>query len=98
MKDEIKGPFLHPSSFILHPSSLVLVIGYGNELRGDDGIGPHVVSELAALELPGVLTRIVHQLLPELAAELADTCLVIFVDAQLRISGERSTGCVHRCN
>jgi hydrogenase maturation protease len=61
----------------------VLVIGYGNELRGDDGVGPHVVRQLAALGLDGVHTRIVHQLLPELAAELADTDCAIFVDAQV---------------
>ncbi len=59
----------------------VLIIGYGNELRGDDGIGPYVVAELADLNLPGVRTRVVHQLVPELAEEVADVEQVIFVDA-----------------
>jgi hydrogenase maturation protease len=63
------------------PVGDTLVIGYGNELRGDDGIGCRVVRELAALGLPGVRTRVVQQLLPELAAELA-AARVFFVDAR----------------
>jgi hydrogenase maturation protease len=62
----------------------VLVIGYGNDLRGDDGVGPHIVGELATLGLAHVRTRTTRQLLPELAAELADVGLAIFVDAELR--------------
>jgi hydrogenase maturation protease len=61
----------------------VLLIGYGNTLRGDDGLGPHTVAAVAALALPGVRTRIVQQLLPELAAELAEVRCAIFVDARL---------------
>jgi hydrogenase maturation protease len=59
----------------------VLVIGYGNTLRGDDGIGPAVAEEVAALGLPGVRVIVAHQLTPELAADLADARLVVFVDA-----------------
>jgi hydrogenase maturation protease len=59
----------------------VLVIGYGNPLRGDDGIGPAVAAAVAALNLPGVRVRVVHQLTPELAADLADARVAVFVDA-----------------
>lgn len=59
----------------------VLVIGYGNPLRGDDGIGPAVAAEVAALNLPGVRVMVVHQLTPELAADLAEVRLAVFVDA-----------------
>jgi hydrogenase maturation protease len=59
----------------------VLVIGYGNTLRGDDGIGPAVAEDVAALFLPGVRVIVVHQLAPELAADLADVRLAVFVDA-----------------
>ena len=59
----------------------VLVIGYGNTLRGDDGIGPAVAEEVAALGLPGVRVIVAHQLAPELAADLADARLAVFVDA-----------------
>jgi hydrogenase maturation protease len=59
----------------------VLIIGYGNELRGDDGLGPFVAESLAAAKLPGVLVKTTVQLLPELAADLAEARLVVFVDA-----------------
>ena len=32
----------------------VLVIGYGNTLRQDDGVGPKTAEAIAALNLPGV--------------------------------------------
>ena len=65
----------------------ILVIGYGNELRGDDGIGPRVAEAVAARNHPGVRVRIVCQLVPELAAELAEARTVIFVDALMDPDG-----------
>jgi hydrogenase maturation protease len=61
----------------------ILVIGYGNELRRDDGIGPRVASTLAAAHYPNVRVRIASQLVPELAADLADARRAIFVDARV---------------
>ena len=58
-----------------------LVVGYGNELRGDDAAGPQIAGEVAAWGLPEVRTLAVHQLTPELAAELAQARAAIFVDA-----------------
>jgi hydrogenase maturation protease len=58
-----------------------LVIGHGNELRGDDGAGPSVARAVASWHLPGVRTLAVHQLTPELAEDLAQTKRVVFVDA-----------------
>jgi hydrogenase maturation protease len=66
-----------------------LVIGYGNTLRGDDRIGPAVAEEVAALRLPGVRVIVAHQLTPELAADLADARLAVFVDAA--VGGELVT-------
>lgn len=63
------------------PRQSVLVIGYGNELRGDDAIGPIIVNAIDEWKLPTVQTKIVHQLTPELAEELACSEWVIFVDA-----------------
>lgn len=60
-----------------------LVIGYGNTLRGDDGIGPSVAGEVAALGLSGVRVMVVHQLTPELAADLADARGAVFVDSKV---------------
>jgi hydrogenase maturation protease len=58
-----------------------LVIGYGNDLRGDDAVGQQAATAVAAWDLPGVLALAVHQLLPELAEALAAANLAIFVDA-----------------
>lgn len=59
----------------------LLVIGYGNTLRRDDGVGPAVVDAVAALGLPGVETLSCALLTPELAAALSGAKAVIFVDA-----------------
>lgn len=58
-----------------------LIIGYGNTLRGDDGVGVHVAEIVDGWKLPRVRSLVRHQLTPELAAELAQVDLVIFVDA-----------------
>jgi hydrogenase maturation protease len=60
----------------------VLIIGYGNPLRGDDGLGWHAAQMLAEDEWPGhvrVLAR--HQLTLELAAQAAEADFVVFIDA-----------------
>jgi hydrogenase maturation protease len=61
----------------------VLVVGYGNALRGDDGVGWHAASLLAddpRLAGAQVLGR--HQLTPELAADISQASLVVLVDAR----------------
>ena len=58
-----------------------LIIGYGNELRGDGAVGVQVARTVAGWELPTVRAIMVHQLLPELATEMAKADYVIFVDA-----------------
>lgn len=63
----------------------VLVIGYGNTLRGDDGIGYQVAETVAEWQLPQVRSIAVHQLLPELAVDIADAKIVVFVDAVVAI-------------
>lgn len=64
-----------------------LVIGYGNDLRGDDGAGRAAADALAALHLPGVTVLSVHQLTPELAPLLADAGMVVFLDASAGTDG-----------
>lgn len=59
----------------------LLVIGYGNTLRGDDGVGPRVAETVAALSLPGVRTLSCPLLTPELAEPVSRAQIVIFVDA-----------------
>jgi len=65
-----------------------LVIGYGNPLRADDGVGWVVAqrlrSELAGDRFEGdVVVLAEHQLTPELAEAIARARLVIFVDARV---------------
>ena len=59
----------------------VLVIGYGNTLRGDDAVGIHA-AELLATRYPEIECVCVHQLVPELAEQIATRDLVFFIDAQ----------------
>ena len=59
----------------------VLVVGYGNTLRGDDGAGQYVVGRVSEL-VGDARTLQLHQLTPELTLDLAEVDLVIFVDAR----------------
>jgi hydrogenase maturation protease len=59
-----------------------LIIGYGNPLRGDDGVGWEIASRLAAIIPNGAAQIItVHQLVPELAEPVSEAELVVFIDA-----------------
>jgi hydrogenase maturation protease len=59
----------------------ILVIGYGNTLRRDDGVGPSVADAIAALAPPGVRALACPLLTPELADPISRASVVIFVDA-----------------
>lgn len=61
----------------------VLVIGCGNPLRQDDGVGPRVAELLAAGPLPaGVEVLAVHQLTVELAEPLSRAGRALFIDCR----------------
>lgn len=75
----------------------VLVVGVGNTLRGDDGVGWRAIASLAAdprLAGARLLTR--HQLTPELAADLADARIAIVIDARADGRAQPGTVSVHR--
>jgi len=60
-----------------------LVVGYGNPLRGDDGIGWIIAGRLAGdprFAAVDILQR--HQLTPELALDLSRAEVVVLVDAR----------------
>jgi hydrogenase maturation protease len=65
--------------------SQILVIGYGNTLRGDDGAGYLVAETVANWGFSQVRSIAVHQLLPELAADIASGDIVMFIDAIVAI-------------
>ena len=68
--------------------SEVLVIGYGNTLRGDDGAGRLVAQEVATKGWQQVRSLPCHQLTPELAEDIANSSAVIFVDAVVPSSSD----------
>lgn len=73
---------IQSETYNLKPTTLqILVIGYGNTLRSDDGVGQAIVELVKAWNLSNVQVLAVHQLTPELAEPLSCADLAIFVDA-----------------
>lgn len=60
---------------------MILVIGYGSELRRDDAVGLRVAERVGVLGLPAVRSVVVQQLTPELAEPLSLVTHALFVDA-----------------
>lgn len=67
---------------------MLLIIGYGNTLRSDDGVGPRVAEAIEASGIKGVRTIVSDLLTPELAEPVAESETVVFVDAALDDSRE----------
>ena len=63
------------------PGRRILVIGFGNPARGDDGLGPALAARLEALAPDGVTVESDYQLTIEDAATVADHDIVVFADA-----------------
>ena len=59
----------------------LLVIGYGNPYRGDDGFGPLAASLVEELRLESLLVIVARQLTPEMAIPLSRARYAIFFDA-----------------
>ncbi len=72
----------------MNTTTRTLIIGYGNTLRSDDGVGPRVVEAVEALHLPGVRTLVCQQLSPEHADPISQADAVVFVDAAVDAPGE----------
>jgi hydrogenase maturation protease len=62
--------------------SSVLVIGYGNTLRGDDAAGIHAAESIAKVH-PEIKYLYLHQLVPDLAEQIAEYETVFFLDADV---------------
>jgi hydrogenase maturation protease len=63
------------------PLKRILVIGYGNPGRADDGLGPALAQRLEAMNLPGLTVESDYQLSIEHAAMAAEHDIVVFADA-----------------
>jgi hydrogenase maturation protease len=63
--------------------SRVLILGYGNTLRSDDGAGWRAAEELRGASIAGLDVRALPQLGPELALDVAEAGAVVFVDSSV---------------
>ncbi len=61
----------------------ILVIGYGNPGRGDDGLGPALGREMEALGIVGVTVECDYQLMVDHAALIAEHDIIVFADAMI---------------
>ncbi len=69
----------------------ILLIGYGNTLRRDDGLGCFVAEEIDRRRYRGVRSLARRQLTPDVAADLAVCELAIFADACRECASEQLT-------
>jgi len=69
------------------PNDGLLIIGYGNPLRGDDGAGVVAARRLRVL---GFQALELHQLTPEIAEPLAAARTAIFIDADTSVAPGRA--------
>jgi len=67
----------------MKPGCRLIVIGYGNPGRLDDGLGPAFAERVAKLGLPGVTADSNYQLNVEDAATIAEYDMVVFADASV---------------
>ncbi len=82
MQGEKWSPKLPVRDRATHPMPRILIVGYGNPLRCDDGIGWHAAEELSrrfSSEDAEVVTC--HQLTPELADKASRAEMAFFIDA-----------------
>jgi hydrogenase maturation protease len=61
----------------------LVVLGWGNDARGDDGLGPALLGRIAALDLAHVTAIEDFQLQIEHAMDLEAADLVLFLDASV---------------
>ena len=59
----------------------ILVIGYGNTVRSDDGVGVWIAERIADLSLPFVEVQTCHQLQLEMVPDIIEYDAVILIDA-----------------
>ena len=65
----------------------MLLIGYGNPGRGDDGLGPAFAQRIADRALPGLTVETGYQLTVEHALPISRADIVVFADAAADAEG-----------
>ena len=61
----------------------ILIYGFGNPGRQDDGLGPAIIERLEYESIPGIATDCNYQLNIEDAYDVAENDVVVFVDASV---------------
>lgn len=64
-----------------------LLIGFGNQGRGDDGLGPLLAERIEARAPAGLVIDIDYQLTVDHALAVAEADLVVFADAEIGAEG-----------
>ncbi len=64
-----------------HTPAKILLYGFGNPARGDDGLGPALAAAIEELGIPDLTVDANYQLTVEDAAEIAGYDAVVFADA-----------------
>lgn len=75
----------------------MLIFGYGNPSRGDDALGPLLLEQLEALELPNVELLTDFQLQVEHMLDLQNREMVLFVDASISSMPPYTFSRLHAC-
>ncbi len=70
-----------------------IIVGYGNDLRGEDGFGVEVAKKLERSIPQNTKIISCFQLTPELSLELLDAEEIIFVDAAYSVSFHYALAC-----
>ena len=70
-----------------------VIVGYGNELRGEDAFGIDVVEELEKYDLKDTKFITTFQLTPEMVLELLEASEIIFIDACYSLNDQYSLAC-----
>ena len=84
--DEYTDIMGYLSIFLGTVMSKILVIGYGNSMRGDDGMGPLAAQRIENIVQDKEVKIIVrHQTGIELAEDLKDADFAIFIDAHVGV-------------
>jgi hydrogenase maturation protease len=60
----------------------ILIVAWGNTLRGDDGVGPAVAEEIRRQTSdPRISFQVTHQPVPEMSEAISGVGMVFFIDA-----------------
>lgn len=70
-----------------------VIIGYGNEFRGEDAFGIDAVKELQKYKLKDTKLISTFQLTPEIVLELQDCKEIVFIDACYSIEDNYKLAC-----